>query len=386
MHHRNSVNYLLFGITIFFAIVLTIMSPLLTEISKTFSLSLAQTGVIFTANFLGFTLFIFIGGILADHWGKKLVLSISLTGYTLALFLFPLASNFYLAFIAIILLGGFGGIIEGTISALITDVNTDKPAFYLNLAQVFFGLGAIIGPITAGILITARFSWQLCYFVLAGAFLLITIGFFCTELPTLPESDKISWNGFTKIIIDPKFLVICFCMILYTGSEVGGWGWMSTFLKQNLKFSVTNSSIAVGIFWGAMSIGRIICGRLSLRYPARNIIIVLALLSAVATALSGFVVGEVAVLLGITAMGFAYSSLWPLIASYGGNYHKENSGTVYSLLIGSGSIGSAIIPLLMGVIAQNINIRVAMISPAILFLIIAIIFRNFKSILSTNHE
>jgi len=173
---------------------------------------------------------------------------------------------------------------------------------------------------------------------------------------------------------------------LYTGSEVGGWGWMSTFLKQNLKFSVTNSSIAVGIFWGAMSIGRIICGRLSLRYPARNIIIVLALLSAVATALSGFVVGEVAVLLGITAMGFAYSSLWPLIASYGGNYHKENSGTVYSLLIGSGSIGSAIIPLLMGVIAQNINIRVAMISPAILFLIIAIIFRNFKSILSTNHE
>jgi fucose permease len=169
-------------------------------------------------------------------------------------------------------------------------------------------------------------------------------------------------------------------MILYTGSEVGGWGWMSTFLKQNLKFSITKSSIAVGIFWGAISIGRIICGRLSLRYSAKSIIIALSLLSAIVTVLSGFVVGEIAVLLGIAAMGLAYSSLWPLIASYGGNYHKENSGTVYALLIGSGSVGSAIIPLLMGIIAQNINIRVAMISPAILFLMVAIIFMKFKSI------
>jgi MFS family permease len=146
MHNRNFVTYLLFGITIFFAMVLTIMSPLLTEISKTFSLTLAQTGVIFSANFLGFTLFIFIGGILADHWGKKLVLSISLAGYALALFLFPLASNFYFAFIAIILLGGFGGIIEGTISALITDVNTNKPGFYLNLAKFFSDWALSLDP------------------------------------------------------------------------------------------------------------------------------------------------------------------------------------------------------------------------------------------------
>ncbi|HBE79694.1 MAG TPA: MFS transporter, partial [Firmicutes bacterium] len=94
MHNRKLTTYLLFTIMIFFAMVLTIMSPLLTNISETFHLSLAQTGTIFTANFLGFTLFVVIGGILSDRFGKKLILTVSLLGYTLALLLFPLASNF----------------------------------------------------------------------------------------------------------------------------------------------------------------------------------------------------------------------------------------------------------------------------------------------------
>jgi fucose permease len=364
----------------FFAMALTIMSPLLTNISKTFRLSLAQTGTIFTANFLGFTLFVVIGGILSDRFGKKLVLTVSLLGYTLALLLFPLASNFSLAFITIVLIGGFGGTIEGTISALITDINTEQPSFYLNLAQVFFGIGAIVGPISAGILVSSGFSWQICYYFLAGVFLLITIGFCSAKLPPLPKSDKLTWQGFTQLVNDPKFLLICLCMVLYTGSEIGGWGWMSTFLKQNLKFTATKSSIAVAVFWSAMSVGRLICGRLSLRYPDRNIIIGLAIISTIVTILSGLLVNQIAVLLAIAMMGFGYSSLWPLIASYGAGIHPENSGTVYALLIGCGSIGGAIIPLLMGILAQNINIRAAMISPAFLFFIIILIFSHFKRV------
>lgn len=380
LQHRNAVTNLLFIIIAFFAMVLTIMSPLLTEISKTFSLTLAQTGIIFTANFLGFTVFLIIGGILADLWGKKKVLAISLAGFTLSLVLFPLAPNFPLAFIAIILFGGFGGIVEGTINSLIAEVNPERSIFYVNLAQVFFGLGAIVGPISAGVLVSNGFPWQLCYYILAGAFLLITIAFCYAKLPPLKQSDKISWNGFTKLISDPKFLVIGLCMVLYTGSEVGGWGWMATFCKQNLKFTATKSSITVAVFWGAMSIGRLICGRLALRFSTRKIVIVLASLATIVTVLSGFMQNEMAIFLMITAMGLAYSSQWPMILSYGSNYHPENSGTVYALLIGFGGFGGAIIPLVMGLIAANLNNRIAMISPAICFVMIAVIFMRFKNI------
>jgi len=175
VEQRIWINYLIYGIMFLFAMVLTVLSPLLPEISKTFSLGLAESGFIFTANFLGFVLFIIIGGILADRIGKKRVLFISLAGFTLSLLLLPLASNFFWAFMAIILMGGFGGSIEGAVSAMITDVNPEKPGFYLNFAQVFFGLGAIIGPIGAGILISKGFSWQVCYYLLGGLSLILTL-------------------------------------------------------------------------------------------------------------------------------------------------------------------------------------------------------------------
>ncbi len=380
MEHRNFITHLLFIISVFFAMVLTVMSPLLTEISKTFSLTLAQTGTIFTANFLGFTIFLIIGGVLADLWGKKKVLALSLIGFTVTLFLFPLAPNYPLAFIAIIFLGGFGGVVEGTINSLIAEINPERSAFYVNLMQVFFGLGAIVGPIGAGILANNGFPWQLCYFILAGAFLLITIAFCYAKFPSFKPSDKISWNGFTKLISDPTFLTICLCMILYTGSEVGGWGWIATFCKQNLKFTATQSSIAVAVFWSAMTIGRLICGRLSLRFKTRSIILFLASCSTAITALAGFIQNEAAIFLVIAAMGFAYSSIWPLIITFGSAYHPENSGTVYALLIGCGGLGATLIPASMGVIAQNVNSRVAMVSPAVWFLLLVVIFMKLKQI------
>jgi fucose permease len=361
-----------------FAMVLTVLSPLLSEIAKTYSLDLAETGFIFTANFIGFVLFIIIGGILTDRIGKKRVLVISLAGFTLSLILLPLAPNFFWAFIAIIMIGGFGGSIESAVSVLITDVNPDKPSFYLNFAQVFFGLGAIIGPIGAGLLVSKGFSWQVCYFILSGLSLVCTILLVIIELPVLSKSEKITLGSFAKLIMDPKLLIICLCMAFYTGSEIGGWGWMSTFLKQNLKFSATASSAAVALFWGSMTVGRFICGRLSLRFNIRNIIIGLASLSAIVTVLSGFFTAQWIVLAIIISMGFAYSSLWPMIASYGGNYHQEYSGTVFALLISSGGIGAMIIPYIMGLLAQNINIMMATISPGLCFLLIAVIFINLK--------
>ena len=75
-------TYLSYTIMAVFAMVLTIISPLVPEIARSFSLNLAQSGIIFTANFIGFVIFILGGGILADRIGKKPVLIFSLIGFS----------------------------------------------------------------------------------------------------------------------------------------------------------------------------------------------------------------------------------------------------------------------------------------------------------------
>jgi fucose permease len=152
---------------------------------------------------------------------------------------------------------------------------------------------------------------------------------------------------------------------------------MSTFLKNNLGFTIAKGSLAVGVFWIAMTIGRFICGQLSLKFKTRNIIIVLAYSSFVITAASLLISGETASWIGIPLMGFAFSSIWPLIVGYGGEYRKTSSATVFSMLVGCGGVGATVIPFCMGLIGSVSGTRIPMLLPLVSFLLIGIIFTVF---------
>lgn len=372
--HTRLLTSICYAVMAIFAVALTITSPLLPAITASFALSMAESGVIFTVSFLGMVAFILAGGVLADRWGKRRVLAAALAGFTAALLVMPLAPSFAAVCAVTFFIGGFGGILESQIGALVVALNPERPSYYLNMAQVFFGVGALVGPITAGLLLAAGFDWRLCYALLGVLALTLTVLFVTIRAPELAITDRISWAAFVALVRDRRFLLICLCMMLYTGSEVGSWGWMSTFLKRSLGFSIVESSVAVGVFWAAMTVGRLLCGQLTLRYDLRTIVIGLAGLAALATLASGLVEARAAVWLVIATLGLTYSSQWPLIAAYGSERYTTSSGTVFALLVGSGGLGTTVVPYTMGLIGEQASIRAAMISPAALFLAIVAIF------------
>lgn len=368
------VTYLCFLITMVFGMVLTSYSPMLPSITETFSLTLTQSGFIFTANFIGFVTFILVGGILADRIGKKTVLVVATGGFAISLILFPFSNSFFTACIMMALIGGFGGIIETVTNAVIIDLNPDKSSFYVNMTQVFFGIGAVIGPVIAGIVVGQGIKWQLFYFVIGIVSIILAVLLAIEKVPNLHSSDSISWPIFKGLLMDGRFLLICLCMFLYTGSEVGSWGWMTTFLKENMGFGIVKSGLAVAVFWMGMTISRFICGYLALKYKDRYIIMILAGFSASFVLISGFQLGETLMWFVIIGLGFSFSSQWPMIATFGSRDYPASTGTVFALLVGSGGLGGMIIPYVMGYIGDKYNTHVAAMSPTIFFVAIVIIF------------
>ena len=87
--HRT-LTYISYAVMALFAMTLTVTGPLLPAISRSFGLGMAEAGLVFTANFAGFVAFILVGGVLADRWGKKRVLSVALAGFAVSLLLVPL--------------------------------------------------------------------------------------------------------------------------------------------------------------------------------------------------------------------------------------------------------------------------------------------------------
>jgi fucose permease len=367
-----------FALITVIAMNLTIISPLLESIRSTYSLSISKSGLIFTINFVGFVVFVLIGGVLADRFGKKSVLVFSLFAFALLLFVFSVSPNFLVLCIIMFFIGGFGGVIESMTMAAVSDLNPQNPIFYVNLSQVFFGIGAIVGPILAGVAVSSGFGWQKCYVVLGIIALVLTAVFSTCRIPVVKSSSRFSLGSLKYCFKDPRFLLICLCMIFYTGAEVGGWGWLCTLLKQKLGFGVSKASIAVAVFWAAMTVGRLVCGHLTSCFKTRRIIIVLAFCSAFVTFLSCIVTSEVAFWFIIVFMGFFYSSQYPLITFYGNSHSKAPSGTSFAMLMGFGGVGAMIIPYFMGVIGSASTMNAAMLLPAVLLSFIGIIFTSFS--------
>ena len=358
------------------AMVLTVVSPLITQIARDFSLDKTQAGLLFTFNSVGFTAFILFGGIAADKFGKKIVLAITTMLMVVSLLLFSIVQNFIMANVVIIFIGGSVGVLESICNAHIAELNPAKKSLYINISQIFFGVGALAGPLLAGLLINAGLTWRNVYQLIGALTLVIGIFFMFVRVPPMPhaENEAISVHGFKKLVSNKLLWILCLCMFLYTGSEVGSWGWMSTFMMEKMQFTLVESSLSVGVFWSSMIVGRLICTSLLSRFKTKYFIIVLAFCSAAATAASGFVPGAAAAWAVIVLMGLSYSSIWPLIIAYGSERMKNSSGTIFALMVGSGGIGMSIIPAIMGFLSERISISFSMISPALFFAIVGIVF------------
>jgi FHS family glucose/mannose:H+ symporter-like MFS transporter len=185
---------------------------------------------------------------------------------------------------------------------------------------------------------------------------------------------------------DKRFLLLCLCMFLYTGSEVGAWGWMSTFMKENVGFDIIKSSLAVGIFWMSMIIGRLVSAPLTYKITPRVLMMILAYASAIVTVLSGLVINEMLIWILVVLMGLAYSSQWPAIVSYGSSHYTKSTGTVFALLVGCGGLGMSVVPFFMGVIGQYVSVSVSMITPAAFFLGVGLIFANINRVKTNSNN
>jgi fucose permease len=375
---NRSATYLCCMIMFIFGMSLVITSTLLTDISKDFNLNMAQSGLFFSINFIGFIVFIFAGGILAEKYGRTRVLSFAMLGLALSLLIFGVSPYKGIAFAAAFFIGGFGGIIESIASALIADINPGKTGYYINLVQIYLCAGAVMGPVLGTAALSLGAGWRPSYYFLAVLSFLIFLMINGKKVNETPVAEKIELNKLKETILDRKFLIVCICLAFYTGSEVGAWGWMTTFLKEGMGFSIGTTAVIVSTFWISMAVGRVICGKLTQYFKPENIAAVLAFISALVVLLSGFAGSEAAVFIMTIALGMAFSSQYPFLVSIGGRF--RSSTTAFSIMVGSGGVGVVIVPFIMGWIGDNFSIRAAMVSPAILFLAIGTILASGRFI------
>src|SRR5690625_3114860 len=97
--NRKTLTYAINFTILIFGMQMTMLGPLIEEMSYTFQLTVAQMGSFFTVSAAGFAFAIIFGGVISDRIGKKKVVVWSGFGFASGLILFSLSSSLILSYI-----------------------------------------------------------------------------------------------------------------------------------------------------------------------------------------------------------------------------------------------------------------------------------------------
>lgn len=340
---------------VLFGIANTMSGPLLPSLRLDYQMSLSEAGRLFSVQFTGFVLSVLVGGVIADIFGKRMFVLLGTAVLTCGLTLIGCFRSAWLLNIGFLTMGvGFGGFDAG-LAPLVGDLNSDRRAFALNLLHMFFGVGALIGPVWASYLLSVAgpAGWRYVYLAAAGGSLLFLLAFgTCRVRPPVQEGGTPGRKRFTSLVVDGRLRLLAGLACVYVGVESGVNAWVFSFLTETLKATSAVAAAATCLFWASLSLGRLFSAYASERFGQELFIVCCCAGSVLAGLPLTMGPGVGVTLASCAALGFFFSGIFPTIMAEGTSLFPGSTGSVTGMLVAAGAVGGALVPWLIGLVSD----------------------------------
>jgi len=365
-----------YGVMVF-GMALVMTSPILIEISQRIDRNIENMGSIFSLFYGGFIIGSFLSSSIINYWGRKKTLS----SFYFLLFISVLGMafifNYPFLIVVFSLIGLSGGFIESQVSSIVLEVNKKNEGLFVNLTQVFFGIGAFIGPLIPTFIISKGIDWKYSYIILSLICLINFIYFLFINIPdTRLKKIRGSIKTFKPVTLDKGavFFLLVFAIFFYVCAEMGLVIWFPTFLRLNKLFSSILASQVLSFFWLSFVAGRFLIGFLTKKVKILNILLVVTILSIPSILLGIYTENKFLIIFAFVLTGLLFSGIWPLIVTLGGLRYPSKRDFVVSILVMAGGVGGLFSPWLIGKVFSSLNLLFALnIIYIFLFFLIALI-------------
>lgn len=343
--------------------VITILGPLVPEITTCFGVGYRAIGAVMIWTSLAYLPAVLLGGFLCGRYGTRKVNVAGLLGMALGYCLISLADKWWLFVVGSCLGGGLGfGLVETGLNALVMDVSAGRGGAALNLLHVFAAIGAVLGPVLARGVVAASGRWQLVYLILSVTFLLGAGALLLLRLPRASSAAKPSeQKAPVRGLFSPVVAMLAASMTFYVGAEIGLSNWMYSYIISVVGGSALLGASLNSLFWLGLGLGRLVAAHLSERLGYERCLF-LGSLSACVVLLPGLLWRQpLVVTLSFFLTGLLSSGTFPTILAVGGKSYPHRKGPVAGVLIFFAGLGTMIFPPAMGYLADVRGIAHAMI-------------------------
>ena len=379
----------LVGIILFVFFVISfltnIIGPLVPDIIKAFNLSLSMAAFLPFSFFLAYGVMSIPSGFLVEYIGEKKVMILAFLISSAGALTFSINPSYSLYILSLFLIGSGMAMLQVSINPLLRNIGGEKEfAFNSVLGQLFFGLASFISPLIYSYLIISlsvgnessnyiilffkkitltNLRWVSLYWIFAVISFLMCITLIFTNFPEKKKTgreNKEKLNNYLTIIKNPIVILYFFGIFSYVGLEQGVANWISKFLEiyHSIDPQILGAKI-ISYFWGLMTLGTISGLFLLKLIDSRKILIFFTSASIISLLLAVFGPLKIS-LISFPLIGFFISIMWSIIISLALNSTSKDHGAFSGILV-SGIIGGAVIPLIIGILADFIGLKFGMI-------------------------
>jgi len=378
----------LVGIILFVFFVISfltnIIGPLVPDIINAFNLSLSMAAFLPFSFFLAYGVMSIPSGFLVEYLGEKKVMILAFLISSIGALAFSINPSYSLYILSLFLIGSGMAMLQVSINPLLRNIGGEKEfAFNSVLGQLFFGLASFISPLIYSYLIISlsfgnepsnylilflknitfpNLRWVSLYWIFAVVSFFMCVTLIFTNFPEKKKhgrENKEKINNYLTIIKNPMVILYFFGIFSYVGLEQGVANWISKFLElyHSIDPQILGAKI-ISYFWGLMTLGTISGLFLLKLIDSRKILIFFTSASIISLLLAVF--GSLKVsLISFPLIGFFISTMWSIIISLALNSTSKDHGAFSGILV-SGIVGGAIIPLIIGILADFIGLKFGM--------------------------
>jgi len=373
-----------------FGFITTLNMALVPHLRSIFNLDYAWAMLAESAFFLAYFVFSSPSSKLIEWIGYKQTMVVSLFIQVAGCLLFiPAAKmvNFPLFLTAVFIVGAGVTALQTSANPYVAILGPEHSApVRLTLAQAFNSIGAAIAPIVAGAFILTdptkleskaaiAATVRVPYLLIAAGLLILGLAVAFMHLPhiTQTQSFRPGKEGdpiLSRSIWSYRHTVLGAAGIfLYVGVEVGLASIAVNYFKSQGMSSLSTASFLVSLYWFGAMIGRLLGSWMLTRVQAGRLVAVFATSGALLLVVSMFTHGQVAIWT-LVLCGFFNSIQFPNVFALGivglGPLTSKGSGLIMTAIV-----GGAIIPYLLGALADKIGIQGAFVLPMACYLYIA---------------